>query len=81
MRIMKKTTWILWAAAALLLLWGIVDFYHCAVTGREVLRYYDGAEAIRQLVRYSLIQGVVKVLVGLLLILAARLRRHRNREP
>ena len=54
--------------AVLLLIWGMLDFYNYAVTGKEILRYYNEAEIIKRLVNYNLLQGFIKVVSGLLLI-------------
>lgn len=54
--------------AVLLIVWGITDSYHYAVTGGEVLQYYGTEEIIHRLVNYSFVQGVIKVILGLLLI-------------
>lgn len=65
---MKKTPWILLILSVLLIAWGIVDFYHYAVIGKELLQHYEGEEAINSLVNYSLVNGVIKVILGVFLI-------------
>ena len=65
---MKKTPWILLILSVLLIAWGIVDFYHYAVIGKELLQHYGGEEAINSLVNYSLVNGVIKVILGVFLI-------------
>ena len=65
---MKKTQWILLILSVLLIAWGIEDFYHYAVMGKELLRHYEGEEAINSLVNYSLVNGVIKVILGVFLI-------------
>ncbi len=76
---MKKTQWILLILSVLLIAWGIVDFYHYAVIGKELLQHYEGAEAINSLVSYSLVEGVIKVILGVLLIIICHfMRKKRN---
>ena len=65
---MKRVSWPLILAAVVLLAWGASDFYHYAVTGQAVLQYYEGAQLVRSLVNYSLVQGLIKVVLGLLVI-------------
>ena len=64
----KRISWILLPVAALLIVWGIKDFYHYAVIGKEVLKYYGAEEIVCRLVNNSLAQGVIKIILGLLLI-------------
>ena len=65
---MKKIQWILPILSVLLIAWGIEDFYHYAVIGKELLQHYEGEEAINSLVNYSLVNGVIKVILGVFLI-------------
>ena len=62
---MKKSTAVLFIASLLLIIWGATDLYNYATTGQELLQHYDGEEIIRELVNYSLIQGLVKSVLGL----------------
>ena len=64
---MKKSTAVLFIASLLLIIWGATDLYNYATTGQELLQHYDGEKIIRELVNYSLIQGLVKSVLGLLL--------------
>ena len=57
---------ILLVIAALLILWGLVDFYHYIFIGREMLVHYAGVETVRELVNNSLMQGAIKTAAGLL---------------
>lgn len=65
---MKKIQWILLILSVLLIAWGIEDFYHYAVIGKELLQHYEGEKAISSLVNYSLANGVIKVILGVFLI-------------
>lgn len=65
---MKKSTAVLFIASLLLIIWGATDLYNYATTGQELLQHYDGEKIIRELVNYSLIQGLVKSVLGLLLL-------------
>lgn len=65
---MKKIQWILLILSVLLIAWGIEDFYHYAVMGKELLQHYEGEEAINSLVNYSLANGVIKVILGVFLM-------------
>ena len=65
---MKKTPWILLILSVLLIAWAIEDFYHYAVIGQKLLQHYGGEEAINSLVNYSLVNGVIKVILGVFLI-------------
>ena len=65
---MKKTQWILLILSVLLIAWGIEDFYHYAVIGKELLQHYEGEETINSLVNYGLANGVIKVILGVFLI-------------
>ena len=71
---MKKISKWVWIAAGLLFLWAAADLYHYLAFGRDLVDYYNGATAIQRLARDSLVQGAVKALLGVLLLLAARLR-------
>ena len=68
---MRRVSWTLLLAAVLLLIWGAVDFYHYAVIGQEMLQHYEGAQIIRELVNYSLVQGLIKAVLGLLVLVAS----------
>ena len=65
---MKTSTAVLFIASLLLIIWVSTDLYNYATTGQELLQHYDGEKIIRELVNYSLIQGLVKSVLGLLLL-------------
>lgn len=77
---MKRIAKGYYIAAVLLLLWAAADVYHYVTIGRELVSYYDGSGILQQLVHHSLFQGVVKALLGGL-ILFLGWRRGRKGAP
>ena len=65
---MKKISKGYYIVAALLVIWAIVDLYHYAVIGSDLLEYYNEASIIRRLVDSSLIQALVKILLAVLAV-------------
>lgn len=76
---MKKAVAILFIVSVLLLIWGGTDLYNYATTGRDLLQHYAGKETIQELVNYNLIQGLVKVILGVLAAVCAYLFRSKKR--
>ena len=74
---MKKISKGYCMAAALLFLWAAADGYHYAAIGRNVVSYYTGESIVWQLAHHSLVQGIVKALVGCLILFIGRLRAKR----
>ncbi len=64
--------------ALVFIIWGVDDFYHYATIGKEVLKYYDGAQAIKDLVQHQFIQGCVKTLLGVLIATIPFFKRKKN---
>lgn len=67
---MKKISKGYYIVAALLVIWAIVDLYHFAVIGSDLLESYNGTGIIRRLVENSLIQALVKILLAGLIVAA-----------
>lgn len=61
---MKKISKGYYIAAALLVICAVVDFYHYATIGQDLVVYYSGENIIRELVQDQLFQGIVKVLLA-----------------
>ena len=55
-------------AAALLIIWAGADLYHYAVIGKGILDSYEGIGILHGLVRNSLVQAIVKLLIAAALI-------------
>lgn len=66
---MKKITKGYCVVSALLVLWAIVDFFHYAQVGKDLIAHYQGASVIQRLVRNTLFHGIVKILLCVLVIL------------
>ena len=64
--------------AFLLVFWGLVDFYHYVFIGREMLVHYAGVGSVQELVNNSLIQGLIKTTVGLLITAGLFLARKKR---
>ena len=69
---------ILLVIAALLVVWGFVDFYHYAFIGREMLVHYAGVTSVQELVNSSLIHGLVKTALGLVITAGLFLTRKKG---
>lgn len=69
-----------WIAAVLLFLWSMWDFYHYFIIGRDLLSYYNEAGIIQRLIANSLFLGIVKVLLGTLILFVGR-RRGKKGTP
>lgn len=78
---MKKIPKGYYIVSALLILWAIPDFRNCAVTGKNLLTHYAGEgiiqPLIQQLVQWDLFLGIVKVLLGCLVLVIGR---HRSKQ-
>ena len=80
---MKKIPKRFYLAASLFLIWALVDFYHYAFIGNDLLAHYYGTPnipTIRQLVANSLFQGIVKVLFALLILTAGWIKVSKKRK-
>ncbi len=66
---MKKIAKGYWITAVLLLLWAAWDVYRYITIDRDLISYYDETNIIQQLVHNSLTQGIVKTLLGCLILL------------
>ena len=62
---MKKSSVFILVIGCLLVLWGAADLYSWATSGKELLELYEGVGSISRLVQYSLVGGIIKVLLGL----------------
>ncbi|MBQ4649486.1 MAG: HAMP domain-containing histidine kinase [Firmicutes bacterium] len=65
---MKKIPVGYYIAAAPLVIWAIVDLYHYAVIGSNLLEYYNGVSNIQKLVENSLVQAIVKMFLAVLIV-------------
>lgn len=61
---MKKISKGYYIAAALLVIWAVMDFYHYVTIGKDLVVYYSGENIILKLVKNQLFQGIVKVLLA-----------------
>ncbi len=62
---MKKTCIFLLLIGGALVLWGIVDVYNWATTGKQLIELYPDVSSIAELVRYSLLSGIIKAILGM----------------
>ena len=77
---MKKISKGYYIAAALLVIWAVVDFYHYATIGKELVAYYSGENIILELVKNQLFRGIVKILLAAVIIVVGLMRaRTENR--
>ena len=66
---MKKSSNLSIILSAVFSIWGMVDIYNYFTIGKKALLYYEGVDAVSQLVNYNLTQGIVKIVFGLCLLL------------
>ena len=78
---MKRISKGYWVAAALLLLWAMWDFYHYFVIGHDLISYYDNAAIIHRLVANKLFQGIVKAVLGVLVLFVGWRRGKKGTLP
>ena len=78
---MKRISKGYWIAAALLLLWAMLDFYHYLVIGHDLISYYDNAAIIYRLVANTLFQGIVKAVLGALVLFVGWRRGKKSTLP
>lgn len=71
---MKKPSNLLIILSAVFSIWGIADIYNYFTIGKEALLHYEGVDVVSQLVNYNLIQGIVKIVFGLCLLLILLIR-------
>ena len=77
---MKKIPKGYYIVSALLILWAVVDFFHYAAIGKDLISYYNGESVIEQLVHNTLFQEIVKVLLGVLVIAIGLLRSKAKKQ-
>lgn len=77
---MKKISKGYYIASALLVVWAIVDFYHHATIGKDLVSYYSGESIILELVQDNLFQGIVKALLAAVIIAVGRLRARTKKQ-
>ena len=62
---MKKSSKLIIIFSIAIILFGMSDVYNYLTIGKEVLTHYQEISAIKQLVNYSLTQGMLKIFLGL----------------
>ena len=62
---MKKSSKLIIIFSISIILFGMSDVYNYLTIGKEVLTHYEEISAIKQLVNYSLTQGMLKIFLGL----------------
>lgn len=77
---MKKISKWYYIAAALFVIWAVVDFYHYATIGKDLVVYYSGENVILELVQDKLFQGIVKVLFAAIILMIGLIRMRRNTQ-
>ena len=77
---MKKVSKGYYIASALLLIWAIVDFYHYATIGNDLVGYYSGEGIICKLVQDTLFQGIAKVLLATIIIIIGLIRTRTKKQ-
>ena len=77
---MKKTFNLFLILSAAFCIWGIADIYNYFTIGKTTLLYYNGADIIKQLIQYSLTQGIVKIVIGLCILLVVLIRNRTDKQ-
>lgn len=77
---MKKISKWYYITAALFVIWAVVDFYHYATIGKDLVVYYSGENVILELVQDKLFQGIVKVLFAAIILMIGLIRMRRNTQ-
>ena len=67
---MKKSYVFMIVIGVVLVLWGAMDFYNWASTGRQLLELYPDVSSVIDLVRYSFTSGIIKVILGVITAVA-----------
>ena len=71
---MKSTSKVIVVFSIAIILFVMADLYNYLTIGKEILVHYEEVSVIKELVKSSLTQGILKVIIGLIPILIIVMR-------